>query len=765
MNFVSDAAVGGAGGANTGQGDGGGGGLGGTGGAGTTNPTTGRYANLPLGYGGGGGVGNTASGAAGYNGAPYTTVGSAGAGLLSGASPGGRAPGITPYYYSGGALGGGGAQGAGGGAGGFGYNTASPGQGGFGGGGGGGSTGGAGGYGGGGGAGATGGAGGFGGGGGGGSGTAAAGGFGAGSGGTGGGGGLGAGGAVFVQQGGSLEIAGGTETGGVASGGAGSGGGGDGLGLGAGVFLAGGQTLTLWADPSLPVTINDTITDGSGSGGAGVGGVLATGTGIVALSAINTFTGGITLTAGVTLELGVAGAEGLGGIVFDSNAATLQIDGAIAPTGTITGFISGDAIDLPDIAFETGDTLDYTAATGILQILNAGTAVAALDFGAGNTEVDDPFHITQDSGTGIEITNDVPCFCRGTQILTTRGEVAVEDLRIGDDVMTMCIDQGAGEGTLVPRPIRWIGQRRINLIRHPDRSRVQPIRILRFAIGPEAPMRDLLVSPDHALFIDGMLVPARLLVNDATILNEAAATVADYFHIELDAHAVLLAERLPAESYLDTGNRSMFTNGGSAVGLYPDFAIDQARREAESCAPFVADAHRVEPVWRQLAARAAILGRPLPVPPRTTDDPDLFIMIGDRCIRPVTKGNGHYAFVLPPTDQSIALVSRATSPSQARPWIDDQRRLGVLVSGLTLRVGDEVEQIPLDHPALDDGWWGAEWHSATALRRWTTGHARLPFPTSRPALLEIEVGATLAYPIEIVATAWRQEATLQYGAA
>ena len=386
VNFVSDSAVGGAGGASAGQGYGGGGGLGGTGGAGTANPSTGRYAGLPLGYGGGGGVGNTASGAAGFDGAPFTYVGSAGAGLLSGASPGGRAPGISPYYYSGGAQGGGGAQGAGGGAGGFGYKTATPGQGGFGGGGGAGATGGAGGYGGGGGAGTTGGAGGFGGGGGGGASGGAAGGFGAGTGGTAGGGGLGAGGAIFVQQGGSLEIAGGTETGGLASGGAGSGGGSDGIGLGAGMFLAGGQTLTLLADPSLPITINDAITDGSGSGGSGVGAILATGTGSVTLGAINSFTGGITLSASVTLELGVAGAEGSGDITFDSNAATLRIDGAIAPAGTITGFISGDAIDLHDIAFEAGDTLDYAAATGILQILNAGSSVAALDFGVGNTQ-------------------------------------------------------------------------------------------------------------------------------------------------------------------------------------------------------------------------------------------------------------------------------------------------------------------------------------------------------------------------------------------
>jgi hypothetical protein len=139
-------------------------------------------------------------------------------------------------------------------------------------------------------------------------------------------------------------------------------------------------------------------------------------------------------------------------------------------------------------------------------------------------------------------------------------------------------------------------------------------------------------------------------------------------------------------------------------------------------------------------------------------DPDLCVMVGDRCIHPVTQGTGHYAFALPATDQPITLVSRAVSPSEGRPWIEDQRRLGVMVSGLALRIGDAVEQIPLDHPALDVGWWDAEWHSPTVLRRWTMGNAGLPFPTSRPPILEITVAATLDYPIETGATAWRREA-------
>lgn len=73
-----------------------------------------------------------------------------------------------------------------------------------------------------------------------------------------------------------------------------------------------------------------------------------------------------------------------------------------------------------------------------------------------------------------------------------------------------------------------------------------------------------------------------------------------YFHVELARHAVLLAEGLPAESYLDTGDRSDFGNGGGAMTLHPDFASLQ--REAGACAPLVITGPVLEAVRDRLAA-------------------------------------------------------------------------------------------------------------------------------------------------------------------
>lgn len=147
--------------------------------------------------------------------------------------------------------------------------------------------------------------------------------------------------------------------------------------------------------------------------------------------------------------------------------------------------------------------------------------------------------------TGIY--NKPTCFVSGTRILMERGEVAVEDLREGDRVVTV-----ENEGQTV-RQVRWIGHRQIDLAIHPDPEMMSPIRIRCDAIGENIPHRDLLVSADHAIFIDGKLIPARMLVNGTTIVKETCARKVHYFHIELDQHSVLFAEGLTAESYLDTG--------------------------------------------------------------------------------------------------------------------------------------------------------------------------------------------------------------------
>ena len=140
----------------------------------------------------------------------------------------------------------------------------------------------------------------------------------------------------------------------------------------------------------------------------------------------------------------------------------------------------------------------------------------------------------------------IACFAEGTRIATPSGETPVEQLRVGTCVLT------TAHGAL---PIVWIGRRRIASA---EREDMLPIRIAADAFGPAVPRRDLYLSPDHAVFAGGVLIPVKLLVNGTTITQQDRDEIV-YWHFELPRHAVILAEALPTESYLDTGNRAAFT--------------------------------------------------------------------------------------------------------------------------------------------------------------------------------------------------------------
>ena len=151
------------------------------------------------------------------------------------------------------------------------------------------------------------------------------------------------------------------------------------------------------------------------------------------------------------------------------------------------------------------------------------------------------------------------CFAAGTRILTAKGEVAVENLRAGDLVATL-----SGQGSPM-KPVLWIGRRRTALAGNPNARDLAPVRIRAGALGENTPHRDLLVSGDHCLYLDGVLVPARVLVNGTSITLEHGLAEVTYYHVELEAHDVLLAEGAAAESWLDCDNRAWFENAGVAM--------------------------------------------------------------------------------------------------------------------------------------------------------------------------------------------------------
>jgi len=158
-----------------------------------------------------------------------------------------------------------------------------------------------------------------------------------------------------------------------------------------------------------------------------------------------------------------------------------------------------------------------------------------------------------------------PCFTSGTMIATPDGDVPVEDLQIGDMVLTK--DRGA-------QPVRWIGQRAVS-----GQGDFAPILIKAGALGND---RDLRVSPQHRMLLSDwraelfcgegeVLCAANKLLNDSTILRAPCDQV-EYFHLMFDHHEVIFAEGAPSESFLVgeylCGDNSALLNELQA--LFPD---------------------------------------------------------------------------------------------------------------------------------------------------------------------------------------------------
>ncbi len=487
------------------------------------------------------------------------------------------------------------------------------------------------------------------------------------------------------------------------------------------------------------LTNNGTLTvDG---GALTVDDLLGAGRVIVAGGGTVTTTG--TVAAGGTIELG-SGGNALVLTAASGFSATIAGFG-ISETITLTG-----VTDAVSAAITGGNTLvvDRSGNPDIALILDSGTNYAGVTFTVG------------DGGSDF-ITTDLACFVAGTRIDTPEGPVAVEDLAAGQLVLT-----ASGETV----PVKWIGWRALDLTRHPDPRLARPIRVRAGAFADGMPVRDLLLSPDHALYTDGVLVPARLLVNHATIVEETTCQAVTYFHVELDVHDILLAEGMPAESYLDTGNRGMFANAGLPLILHPDLRAPDLRapdlrttteRGAESCAPVAETPDQVQPIWQALVARAEALGH---VVPRSilTDDPAIRIEAAGRLLRPVAVDGETYVFALPAGCDTVRLLSRASAPSDIHPWHDDRRLLGLSVRRIRVREGQGITDLPLDHPDLTQGWWtvddreeavaespgdGPMAARSHGMARWTDGSAILPVGVGRARLLEITAGGLAAYAV------------------
>lgn len=316
-------------------------------------------------------------------------------------------------------------------------------------------------------------------------------------------------------------------------------------------------------------------------------------------------------------------------------------------------------------------------------------------------------HLAVAGAGGSELESNLTCYCRGTLIRTAAGDAPIEDLRIGDCVLT-----ASGEA----RSIRWLGSRGVDCTRHPNPTLVWPIRIQAGAFGPDLPVRDLWLSPFHSILVEGVLIQAHTLVNDATI-TQVPREQTEYWHVELDSHDILLAEGLPGESYLDVGNRTAFINGGAFIEAYPDF---RPKHWTETCVPVAKGGAAVQSAKATLLARAEALGHVL------TEDPDVHVIADGQRIEPVRLGKQRLTFMLPAAAATLELRCRSFIPAHFDPASDDQRSLGICVDRLQF----DGAEIALDNDeAFPRGWHRLELNPEGRSWRWSCDRVPLPSGT------------------------------------
>ncbi|MGO9818706.1 MAG: Hint domain-containing protein [Acidocella sp.] len=369
---------------------------------------------------------------------------------------------------------------------------------------------------------------------------------------------------------------------------------------------------------------------------SGNGDLILAGAGDITLTGMTSYSGAISIKAGSLTFSGVTTAiagqvfgggtlviAGGASVTLDANptaaisfvaapagqANTLILPASGAPLGNIMNLAPSDVIEFATDSTDT--TIIWTETSpGVYALYGVQTdgtkdlLINAVSF-AQNTDgvsyVPSDFSTSTADGSLVvsAASADALCYLRGTHILTLRGEVPVEDLAIGDEVVTW---RGGVQ------PVKWIG-RQSYAARFIARNFEQiPVNISACALGPNLPRRDLFVSPGHSMLLGQTLVLAKSLVNGITVTQEEMPETVEYYNIELETHDCVLVEGAWGETFADgPGLREHFNNAASFWALYPDF---EAPDEVTVCAPRPLSGPGLDAALRPVVARAAFRRRP-----------------------------------------------------------------------------------------------------------------------------------------------------------
>lgn len=300
--------------------------------------------------------------------------------------------------------------------------------------------------------------------------------------------------------------------------------------------------------------------------------------------------GGSASNVGVSAGMLVDSDGTITGAILLGPGGDLVIGGTAMPTAVVSGFVAGTTVDFAKIAPASSGAITLDSANHRIDVVSGGHTLF-LELNPNQDLAGRSLLYSPDAGSGTDVS--LSCFAEGTLIRTPGGEVPVEALRPGDLVLTL---GGAAA------PVCWLAVQSVSR-RFADPLRVLPVRIRAGALGEGVPHRDLLVSPCHALLIDGLLVNAAVLVDGAAIARVAdTPEIYRYYHLELPDHAVIFAEGAATESFLAGAEPFGFDNAAQrATRMRPATELPYPRVKSRRQLPRATAA--------QLAAQAFALDR------------------------------------------------------------------------------------------------------------------------------------------------------------
>lgn len=273
------------------------------------------------------------------------------------------------------------------------------------------------------------------------------------------------------------------------------------------------------------------------------------------------------------------------------------------------------------------------------------------------------------------------CFLSDSMIRTPQGDVAVQDIRVGDHIITLDWESNAN----IVLPVISTGKKHIHVC--PDLSDDKagwPVRVMKNAISDGVPYKDMLITPGHCLFFYNCFVPVRMLVNGVSIFYDKSFHAYDYYYLETNPHSVITSDGMLTESFLNTENYFSTKKGESVVPLH----YTARSREHDAAAPLCVMHSFVQPLLQYFKSRENIITDEYYIPqkPELTYDPALFLKTEEgTVIRSIRCQNQTYSFMLPPNTSAVRIISRANRPCDViGPFINDHRLMGVAVGEISL---------------------------------------------------------------------------------